>query len=133
MIWGPDGRLSFSVPASVVSVRVPVWEFTWIDAFSGQPVAVVLDGVWLVGAFLPVDHQVIEIDNSAAAVITAVIFGIVWKVFVGHVDLVPVGPVGTKFIEGGAPAVGFKEQEKWPLAAGEFQEPGLAKPAIRVQ
>ena len=44
--------LLFSAPGSVVSVRVPVWEFTWIDAFGGQPVAVVLDGVWLVGAVL---------------------------------------------------------------------------------
>src|SRR5271166_317462 len=66
-------------------------QFTWIDAFGGQPVAVVLDRIRLVGAFLPVDHQVIEIDNSAAAVITAVIFGVVGKVAIRHVNLVPIG------------------------------------------
>src|SRR5271157_4286971 len=100
MIWGPDGRLSFSAPGSMVSVRVPVWEFTWIDAFSGQPVAVVLDGVWLIGAFLPVDHQVIEIDNSAAAVIVPVVLGVVAQVFVRHVNLVTVGLVVAQFVDG---------------------------------
>ena len=90
----------FSAPGSVVSVRVPVWELTWIDAFGGQPVAVVLDGVRLVGAFLPVDHQVIEVDDSARAVIVPVVLGVVAKVFVGHVNLVPVGLVVTQFVDG---------------------------------
>ena len=67
-----------------MSVRVPVWEFTWIDAFGGQPVAVVLDWVRLVGAFLPVDHQVIEVDDSARAVIMPVVLGVVGEVFVRH-------------------------------------------------
>ena len=55
----------FPSPASGVSVGVPVWELTWVDAFVGQPFAVVLDRIRLVGPLLPVDHQVIEVDDSA--------------------------------------------------------------------
>ena len=108
-------------------------KFTWIDAFSGQPVAVVLDGVWLVGPLLPVDHQVIEVDDSARAVIMPVIFGVVGQVFIGHVDLVPVGLVVTQFVDGVGHGVGFNDQEERRVAAAEFQEPGLAEPAIGIQ
>src|SRR5271166_6792296 len=92
--------LLLSAPGSMVSVRVPVWEFTWIDALGGKPVAVVLDWVRLVGAFLPIDHQPIEVDDSATAVIVPVVLGVVAQVFVRHVNLVTVGLVVAQFVDG---------------------------------
>src|SRR5271166_3446275 len=100
MILAPGAWWLFSAPGSMVSVGVPIWELTWIDAFGGQPVAVVLDGVWLVGAFLPVDHQPIEVDDSATAVIVPVVLGVITEVFVRHVNLVTVGLVVAQFVDG---------------------------------
>ena len=61
---------------SAVSVRVPVWEFTWINPLFGEPVSVVFDGVWLICPLLPVNHQVIEVEDSARAVVMPVVFGV---------------------------------------------------------
>ena len=57
------GHGLFSLSESAVSVRVPIWELSWVDAYGGQLVAVVFDGVWHVRPFLTVDHQVIKVDD----------------------------------------------------------------------
>src|SRR5271157_6570468 len=99
--------LSFSAPGSVLSVRVPVRKFTWIDAFGRQPVAVVLDGVWLICPLLPIDHHVIEIDDSTVAVVMPVVLWVIAEVFIRHMDLMTIGLIVTEFIDGVGQAVGF--------------------------
>ena len=66
----------------------------------GQLVAVVLDWVWHLRPFLPVDHQMIQVDDSARSVIVAVVLWIVAEVAVGDVNLVTVGFVVTQFVNG---------------------------------
>ena len=95
--------------------------------------AVVLDRVRLVGALLPVDHQVIQVDDPAGAVVMAVVLGVVAQVFIGHVDLVPVGLVVAQFVDGVGDGVGFDDKPERRVGAAKFQEPGLAEPAIGVE
>src|SRR5271157_998983 len=123
---------SFSTSGSMVSVRVPVWELTWIDAFGWQPVAVVLHGVWLIGSLLPVDHYVFQVNHPPRAVVMPVVLGVVGKVFVGHMDLMTKGLVIAQFVDGVAQAVGFNDQEERRVTTAEFQKPRLAKPSAGI-
>ena len=67
------------------------------------------------------------------AVIMPVVLGVVAEVFVRHVDLVTVGLVVAQFVDGVGDGVGFDDQEERRVGAAEFQEPGLAEPAIGIQ
>src|SRR5271157_2902453 len=133
MIYGSQCVVVDLRPGLVVSVGVPVWEFTWIDALGGKPVAVVLDWVRLVGAFLPVDHKVIEVDDPARAVVMPVVLWVITEVFIRHMDLMTIGLIVTQFVDGVGQAVGFDDQEERRVAAAEFQQPCLAEPAIGIQ
>ena len=86
-----------------MSVGFPIWELARVDAFGGQPLCVVLDRIRLVGAFLPVDHQPIEVDDPARAVVMPVVLWVITEVFIRHVNLVPIGLIVTQslFQKGG--------------------------------
>ena len=99
---------------------------------SGNPSPWYLTGNGTSDRSSPVDHQVIEVDDSARSVIVAVVLGVVAEVLIGHVDLVPVGLVVAQFVDGVGDGVGFDDEEERRVGAAEFQEPGLAEPAIGV-
>jgi len=49
---------------------------------------------------LPVDHEPIEVDDPARAVVMPVVLWVVAQVFVEHMKLMPVGLVVAQFVDG---------------------------------
>ena len=98
----------------------------------GSPSPWYFTGKGSVRSLLPVDQQVIEIDDTTAAVIVAVVLGVIAEVFIGHVDLVTIGLVVAEFVDGVRDGVSFDDQEERRVRAAEFEQPRFPEPATRV-
>ncbi len=75
------------------------------DSFLRQTVAEISARERTLGPFLPMNHQMVQIENLTGPRVMAVAFGIIAEVFVGHDDVVPVLLVLGQFVDGIAYAV----------------------------
>ena len=86
-----------------------------------------------VDPLLAVDHDVIQVDDPARAVVMAFILGVVAEVAVRDVDLRPKCLVVAQFVDGVGHGVGLDDEEQRRVRAADLDQPRLAEPVARIE
>lgn len=110
------------------SLSVLMLELGWQNTVNWQVVAEVPAWKRTIRSFLPVNHQMIQIEHFARPRVVPVVFEIIVEIGVFDDDVVAVLVVLGQLVDGVGDRVGFDDKKQRPVASTDLDEPRLAEP-----